>query len=329
MDRTERVAWRFAGVAIAAALAAAGGLSTAQAAWPEKPITVVSCFPAGGGTDIAARLVNIPLGEALGQPVIIENRAGASGNVGISYVQRAAPDGYTILGCSSAFTVNPSMFASATYDPYKDFEPLIVLGASPNVFVVPATSSHKTMMEFLEWAKANPGKANWTTPGKGTTPYLGAEHMIHQLGLKMAYVPFTGAGPATQAAVAGQLDFYSANLGSLAALIEGGQLRAVAVTAKTRWPELPNVPTMLELGVKENISDTMQGWWYPAGTPKAIVDKVAAALVKILSTQEMKDKYAKSGLPVLAETGETMRKRVADEVAFYKSIVDKGGLKAN
>ena len=305
------------------------GTTAAQAAWPEKPITVVTCFPAGGGTDIAARLVNIPLGEALGQPVIIENRAGASGNVGISFVQRAAPDGYTILGCSSAYVVNPSMFSSATYDPLKDFVPLIVLGASPNIFVVPPNSPHKTMKEFLDWAKANPGKPNWTTPGKGTTPYLGAEHMIQQLGLKMAYVPFTGAGPATQAAVAGQLDFYSANLGSVAALIDGGQLRPVAITAKTRWPELPNVPTMLELGIKDNISDTMQGWWYPAGTPKEIVDKVATATAKILNTPEMKAKYAKSGLPVLAETGETMRKRVADEVAFYKGIVEKGGLKAN
>lgn len=313
------------GIAAAASLAA----SAAHAAWPEKPITVVTCFPAGGGTDIAARLVNIPLGEALGQPVIIENRAGASGNVGISYVQRAAPDGYTILACSSAYTVNPSMFASATYDPLKDFEPLIVLGASPNIFTVPATSPHKTMKDFLDWAKANPGKPNWTTPGKGTTPYLGGEHMIQQLGLKMAYVPFTGAGPATQAAVAGQVDFYSANLGSVASLIEAGQLRAVAITSKTRWPELPNVPTMVELGVNENVSDTFQGWWYPAGTPKSIIEKVASALVKILSTPEMKDKYAKSGLPVLAETGETMRKRVVEEVAFYKAIVEKGGLKAN
>ena len=312
-------------------MAAAIGLytSAAQAAWPEKPITVVSCFPAGGGTDIAARLVNIPLGEALGQPVIVENRGGASGNVGISYVQRAAPDGYTILACSSAYVVNPSMFSSATFDPLKDFEPITVIGASPNIFVVPASSPHKTMKDFLAWAKANPGKPNWTTPGKGTTPYLGGEHMIQQLGLKMAYVPFTGAGPATQAAVAGQLDFYSANLGSVAALIEAGQLRAVAITAKTRWPDLPNIPTMVELGIKDNISDTMQGWWYPAGTPKAIIDKVSSALIKILKTPEMQAKYKKSGLPVVAETPAEMKKRVANEVAFYKSIVEKGGLKAN
>ena len=315
------------GLALGAfALASLGDRALAQK-WPEKPITVVSCFPAGGGTDIAARLVNIPLGEALGQPIIIENRAGASGNVGISLVQRAAPDGYTILACSSAFVVNPNMFASATYDPVKDFEPLIVLGASPNIFVVPASSPHKTIKEFLDWAKANPGKPNWTTPGKGTTPYLGGEFMIQHAGLKMAYVPFTGAGPATQAAIAGQVDFYSANLGSVAALIGSGQLRPVAITSKERWPELPNVPTLREAGFPDSDTDTFQGWWYPAGTPKEIIEKVSTAAAKILTTPDTKDKFAKSGLPVLAEMPDRMRERIAREVTFYKAIIDKGDLR--
>jgi tripartite-type tricarboxylate transporter receptor subunit TctC len=315
---------------IAVALTAAFGLGvgTAEAQkWPERPITIVSCFPAGGGTDIAARLYNIPLGEALGQPVIIENRAGASGNVGISYVQRAAPDGYTLLACSSAYVVNPSMFASATYDPIKDFEPVMVVGASPNIFTVPASSPHKTMKEFLDWAQANPGKANWTTPGKGTTPYLGGEHMIQQLKLQMAYVPFTGAGPATQAAIAGQVDLYSANLGSVAPLVAGGQLRAVAMTSEKRWHELPQVPTLVELGIKDAVSDTFQALWYPAGTPKEMIDKVSTALGKILTTPEMKAKFDNVGLPVLAEASPEFKKRIVREVAFYKDIIDRGGLK--
>jgi tripartite-type tricarboxylate transporter receptor subunit TctC len=297
--------------------------------WPAKPITLVTCFPPGGGTDIAARLYNIPLGEALGQPIVIENRGGASGNVGISFVQRAPADGYTILACSSAYVVNPSMFTTATYDPLKDFEPLMVVGASPNIFTVPATSPHKTMREFLDWAKANPGKPNWTTPGKGTTPYLGGEHMVQQLDLRMAYVPFQGAGPATQAAVAGQIDLYSANLGSVLPLVVAGNLRAVAMTSEKRWHELPDVPTLVELGIKDAVSDTFQGLWYVAGTPKPVIDKVADALGKILTTKEMRKKFDKVGLPVLAEPPAKMRERIVREVAFYKAIIERGNLKAN
>ena len=141
-------------------------LGTAQAQYPDKQITMVVCFPAGGGTDIAARIINTPLGEALGKPVIIENRGGAGGNIATTAVSRMAADGYTLLVCSSAFVVNPSLYAQATYDPLKDFVPLMVIGASPNVFVVPAQSPIKSMKEFLEKAKAADGKMNWTSSGR-------------------------------------------------------------------------------------------------------------------------------------------------------------------
>ena len=136
---------------------------------------MVACFPAGGGTDIAARLINTQLGEALGKPVIVENRGGAGGNIGTAAVARAAPDGYTLLVCSSAFVVNPSLYANVAYDPFKDFIPIMVIGASPNAFVVPAQSEIKSMPELIAKAKANPGKLNWTSPGAGTTPYLAGE----------------------------------------------------------------------------------------------------------------------------------------------------------
>src|SRR3954469_5668551 len=179
--------WR---MAMFAAAAAAGWSAPAQADYPDRQITMIVCFPAGGGTDIAARLVNIQLGEALGKPVIIENRGGAGGSIGTAAAARATPDGYTLLVCSSAFVVNPSLYANVSYDPFKDFEPVMVLGASPNVFVVPAPSEIKSMPEFLAKAKANPGKLNWTSPGAGTTPYLAGEVLKLRTGIDIVHIPF-------------------------------------------------------------------------------------------------------------------------------------------
>ena len=158
-----------------ATLGLIAALTPARADYPEKQITMVVCFPAGGGTDIAARLVNIPLGEVLGKPVVIENRGGAGGNIAIAAVKRLPADGYTLLVCSSAYVVNPSLYAQAAYDPLKDYIPLMVMGASPNVFVVPSQSEIKSMKEFIDKAKASNGKMNWTSPGAGTTPQLAGE----------------------------------------------------------------------------------------------------------------------------------------------------------
>src|SRR5499426_3181598 len=252
-------------------VAAAGATpGSARAEYPERQITMVACFPAGGGTDIAARLINTQLGEALGKPVIVENRGGAGGSIGTAAVARAAPDGYTLLVCSSAFVVNPSLYANVTYDPFKDFIPIMVIGASPNAFVVPAQSEIKTMPELLAKAKANPGKLNWASPGAGTTPYLAGELLQLRTGTKMVHIPFAGAGPATQAAVAGQVEWYAANLGSVQGLIDGGLVRPIAVTSLKRWPSLPDVPTLDELGIKDAESDTFQALFVPAGTPQPI-----------------------------------------------------------
>ena len=155
--------------------AVAFSLGSAHAEYPDRPVTIVACFPAGGGTDLAVRMIHVELGKALGQPVIIENRGGAGGSVGTGTVARATPDGYTLLSCSSAFVVNPSLYANVPYDPIKDFIPIMVIGASPNVFVVPAQSKIQTMQELIAEAKANPGKMNWTSPGVGTTPQLAGE----------------------------------------------------------------------------------------------------------------------------------------------------------
>src|SRR5262249_26775358 len=253
------------------------GMTPQRAPQHDDDVTVdVTSMPrgGGGGTDIAARLINVPLGEALGKPVIVENRAGAGGNIGIAAAARAGGDGYTLLVCSSAYVVNPSLYAQATYDPYKDFVPIMVIGASPNVFVVPAQSDIKTMPEPLARAKASPGKLNWTSPGAGTTPYLAGEVLKLRTGINILHIPFTGAGPATTAVLAGQVDLYTANIGSVGALIDAGKVRPIAVTSKERWPDLPTVPSLEELGIKDAVSDTFQGIYAPAGTPQPVINRL-------------------------------------------------------
>ena len=307
--------------------AVAFSLGSAHAEYPDRPVTIVACFPAGGGTDLAVRMMHVELGKALGQPVIIENRGGAGGSVGTGAVARATPDGYTLLSCSSAFVVNPSLYANVSYDPIKDFIPIMVIGASPNVFVVPAQSKIQTMRELIAEAKANPGKMNWTSPGVGTTPQLAGELLKLKLGLEMTHIPYAGAGPANNAVLAGLVDFYVANYGSLTGLLNSGKVRPVAVTSKKRWPDLPDVPTLDELGVKDAESDTFQGVLAPAGTPQPVIDRLAKEISTILADAEMQAKYVKLGLPVVAEGPAAFKARIEREVPMYKEVIDKAGLK--
>jgi tripartite-type tricarboxylate transporter receptor subunit TctC len=314
--------------AAAMVIAALSAISSiARAEYPERQITMIACFPAGGGTDIAARLINTQLGEALGKPVIVENRGGAGGNIGIAAAARAAGDGYTLLVCSSAYVVNPSLYAQASYDPLKDFIPVMVIGASPNAFVVPAQSDIKSMPELIAKAKANPGKLNWTSPGAGTTPYLAGELLKLRTAINMLHIPFPGAGPATTAVLGGQVDMYTANIGSLMALIDAGKVRPIAVTSGRRWPDLPNVPSLEELGIKNAESDTFQGIYAPAGTPQPIIERLVKELTAILNRGDIRDKFIKAGLPVVAEGPDVFRARIAREVPMYKEIIDQAGLR--
>jgi tripartite-type tricarboxylate transporter receptor subunit TctC len=316
---------------LAMALAAIGTMGgpaePARAQYPERQVTMIVCFPAGGGTDIAARLINTQLGEALGKPVVIENRGGAGGNIGIAAALRAGGDGHTLLVCSSAYVVNPSLYAQVTYDPFKDFIPIMVIGASPNAFVVPAASEIKSMPELIAKAKAVPGKLNWTSPGAGTTPHLAGEVLKLRTGIQMQHIPFAGAGPATTAVLGGQVDLYTANIGSLMGLIESGKVRPIAVTSKERWRDLPNVPSLDELGVKDAVSDTFQGIFTPAGAPQPVVDRLVKELGAILARPDIREKFVKAGLPVVAEGPEAFRARIAREVPMYREIIEKAGLK--
>jgi tripartite-type tricarboxylate transporter receptor subunit TctC len=308
--------------------AGVGAVATmARADYPERQITMIVCFPAGGGTDIAARLINSQLGEALGKPVVIENRGGAGGNIGIAAAARAPADGYTLLVCSSAYVVNPSLYAQASYDPFKDFVPIMVIGASPNAFVVPAQSDIRSMPELVARAKAAPGQLNWTSPGAGTTPYLAGELLKLRTGVQMLHIPFAGAGPATTAVLGGQVDLYTANIGSLMPLIDAGKVRPIAVTSRERWPDLPDAPSLEELGIRDAVSDTFQGIYAPGGTPQPIIDRLVKELSAILSRDDVREKFTKAGLPVVAEGPDMFRARIAREVPMYKEIIDQAGLK--
>jgi len=312
--------------ALAVMAFAAISLDAARAEYPDHPVTIVACFPAGGGTDLAARMIHVELGKALGQPVIIENRGGAGGSIGTGVVARATPDGYTLLACSSAFVVNPSLYAKVPYDPFKDFEPIMVIGASPNVFVVPAQSKIQSMRELIAQAKERPGKMNWTSPGVGTTPQLAGELLKIKAGIDILHIPYAGAGPANNAVLAGLVDMYVANYGSLTGLLSAKKVRPIAVTSKKRWPDLPDVPTLDELGIKDAESDTFQGLFAPAGTPKPVIDRLAKEVGKILADPEMQAKYVKLGLPVVAEGPAAFKARIAREVPMYKEVIDKAGL---
>jgi tripartite-type tricarboxylate transporter receptor subunit TctC len=285
------------------------------------------CFAAGGGTDILVRLVSDDLSKALGKPVIIENRGGASGNIAINAVARAPADGHTLLACSSAVVVNPSLYAQAQYDPLKDLAPIIVFAAAPNVFVVPGSSTAKDFAGFVTQAKAAQGKTNWTTPGQGTTPYMVGELMKMRLGIEMTHIPFAGAGPATQATIAGQVELYGASMGSVRPLIASGALRAVVQTGKERWPDLQDVPTLADVGIKDAESDTFFGLFAPGGTPEPIVERVAKELGAILIRKDIQERYLNAGVLATAEGPEIFKARIRREVPFYREIIQRIGLK--
>jgi len=331
MDMTlTRAAKRRGGFA-AAVLALAGLLATgsARAEYPEKNISMIVCFAPGGVTDIAARLIAEPLGQALGKPVTVENRGGAGGNIGIAAAARAAGDGYTLLLCTSAFVVNPSLYGKIPYDPHKDLVPIVTIASSPNVIVVAGKSEIKTLPELIAKAKASRDGLNYTSPGAGSTPYLAAEVLKLRTGIKMQHIPYAGSGPAGAALLGGSVDMMTAALGSVMGFIESGEYRALAQTGKTRWAGLPDVPTFGELGIENAESDTFQAIWVPAGTPQPIIDRLAKEAADILQRPDMRERYLKAGLGVLAEPPAVLRARIEREIPMYREIIDKGGLKLN
>ncbi len=319
---------RGAGLAIGAM--ATSGLVARQAraaGYPDRPVKIIVPFAPAGPTDIMARVLSRHLGEAIGGSVIIENKAGAGGNIGIGAAAHAEPDGYTLLVTSSAYVVNPGLYEKIPYDPYKDFAPIAELGTSPNVILVGPKLGINSIAELIARAKANPNELNYASPGIGTTPHLSGELLKIVGGIQITHVPFSGAGPAIQAVLGGITQLACAALPPAHPYIESGALKALAVTGANRWFDLPDVPTMVELGYKDFIADTFQGFLAPVKTPPEIVTLLSTNAIRILKTPEIAEQLRNDGFEVLANGPDGMRKRIEDEVPKWRDVVAKAGIK--
>jgi tripartite-type tricarboxylate transporter receptor subunit TctC len=311
----------------AMAVSSLGSVRAKAANYPERPIKIIVPFAPGGPTDIMARVLGTHLGEALGGTAVVENKPGAGGNIGIGIAAHAEPDGYTLLITSSAYVVNPGLYAKIPYDPYKDFATIAELGTSPNVILVDPKLGVNSIAELVARAKANPNELNYASPGIGTTPHLSGELFKIVGGIEITHVPFSGAGPAIQAILSGTTQVAFAALPPAHPHIEAGALKALAVTGPHRWFDLPDVPTMVELGYADFVSDTFQGFLAPAKTPPAIVDLLSAKSIEILKTPKIAEQLRKDGFEVIANGPAGMRKRIEDEVPKWRDIIARAGIK--
>lgn len=297
---------------------------TARAEWPDRTITIIAHFPPGGSNDLLARLIASELAPALHQKVIVENRPGANGNIGLSAAARAAPDGYTLVVASGVVLINPSIHASGYT--MKDFAPVAYLGASPNVILTRPASGITSFQDLIKKAKANPGKLTFASPGVGSTSQLAVELVKLRAHVNLTHVPFQGAAPAAQAAVAGTTDIASVSVAGMTGFIQSGALKALVQTGKDRWPDLPDVPTLEQAGVPDAVVDTTQMLLAPAGTPKPIIDRLAKIVLKIIAKPDVRKRMLSASFAVKGEGPEELRERIAREVPMWRDLVHEAGI---
>jgi tripartite-type tricarboxylate transporter receptor subunit TctC len=312
-------------IACGAALLFAGA-SLAQT-WPARPVRVIVPFAPGGPTDVMARILAHKLSESLGHQFVVENRPGAGGNIGMNVVAKAAPDGYTVLVASSSYVVNPSLYAKAGYDPYKDFAPVTVAAASPNVLVVHPSVAARNVQELVVLVRANPGKHNYAQPGTGTTPHLSGELFRLAFKLDIVNVPFGGAGPAVASAVGNQTPIAFVALPPAMPHVKSGALRALAVTGARRSATLPDVPTMTESGAPDQEAETMQGVLLPAETPREIVDRLHREIVRAVALPDVKERLAALGFDAVANTPEEFAAYIRSEVNKWARVIREANIK--
>jgi tripartite-type tricarboxylate transporter receptor subunit TctC len=300
-------------------------LSEARAAWPERTITIIVPFPAGGPSDLLGRLLAAELAPKLKQNVIVENRVGAVGNIGISAAARAEPDGYTLLATTNVVLINPSA-SQVSYDPLKDFAPIAYLGAAPNVIISRPASGITSIADLILRAKAAPGKLNYASPGVGSVSQLAVELLKLRANIDITHIPFNGAAPALQAALAGTTDIASVSTAGLINFIRSGQLKGLAQTGSERWFDLPDVPTMGEAGIPNAVVETSQMLLAPAGTPASVVKRLADETQVILQKPDIKEKMLKAGFMVKYEGPEELHSRMVRGVQMWKEIVERAGL---
>ena len=309
----------------------------AQPAWPAKPVRIVVPFAAGGTTDILARAVAQELGKAFGQSFIVDNKAGAGGNIGADLVAKAAPDGYTLLmGTVGTQAINKSLYARMPFDPQKDFQPITLVAGVPNVMVVNAEKARErniaSVQDFIRYAKANPGKLNMASSGNGTSIHLAGELFKTMTGTYMTHFPFQGSNPALLSLMSGDMDVMFDNLPSAMPHIKSGRLKALAVTSATRSAALPDVPTVEEAG-----GPTLKGFeassWFgllaPAGTPMAIVNRIQQETAKALATPEMKERLQAQGAIPSGNTPAQFAQMIDREIGKWAPVVKASGAKVD
>ena len=317
-----------AGLAVGAAAASRLGVRKAFAAeYPERPIKIIVPFAPAGPTDIMARILAQNLGAALGSNFIVENRSGAGGNIGIGYTAHAEADGYTLLVTSSAYVVNPSLYARIPYDPVKDFAPIAELGTSPNAILIDPKLGIHSIAELFARARAKPDELNYASPGAGTTPHLSGELLKIEGHVEITHVPFSGAGPAIQALLGGVTQLAVTALPPAIPYIESRAIKALAVTGTRRWIDLKDVPTMVELGYKDFIAETFQAFLAPAKTPPEIVARLSAKSVEVLKRPEIVDQLRINGFEVIANGSDGLRRRIETEVPKWRDVIAKAGIK--
>jgi len=324
MLKRRQVVW-FALAALASSAVAPA--APAETAYPARPVRVIVPFPAGGGTDILARLIAQKLTERFKQQFYIDNIAGSGGSNGTGQAAKAAPDGYTVLFAFSSFVVNPSLFAKLPYDPIKDFEPVTLAALTTTVLIthpsVPATS----LKELGDHVRTTPDKYGFASGGFGTQAHLVGEQLRLALNINIAHIPFTGAGPSVVSVVGGHTPIGLTSLAAGLSQIRDGKVRALAVTSKTRSKALPDVPTMAEAGYPDVIGDSWVGVLVPAGTPKDIVATLHREIVRIIAQPDMQERLATLGYEPVAGTPKQFAEDIKREIATWTKVIRAASIK--
>jgi tripartite-type tricarboxylate transporter receptor subunit TctC len=318
----------FASIAALFWVAAATGDASAQT-YPTRPVRLVVPFGAGGPTDVIARIVAQKLSDAWGQQVYTENMPGAGGNTGVATVARAPADGYTSIVVSTGFMVNPSMYAKIPYDPIKDFAPITLVAASPNVISVHPSFPAKTLKELVELVKSHPGKYSFAQPSTGSTPHLVGELFKQQYQLDLITVPFNSAALAINSTIGGHTPIAFTALPPAMTNIREGKLRGLAVLNAKRSPALPDVPTNAEAGIPDLESDTLTGIVAPAGTPKDIIDRWHGEIAKVVATSDVKERLETLGFAPVANMPDEFGARIKLETARWGKVVHDANIKAD
>ena len=316
-----RIAFIFAAIFIAA---------SAQAqTFPDRPIRLIAPFPAGGLADVLARAIGDEMSKSLGQPVIVENRAGAGGNTGADAVAKAAPDGYTLLMSSAGIlTANPHLYSKKPFDAATAFIPVSNVAQMNMIVVVNPNLQAQNLKEFVALAKASPDKLNFGSPGIGTTGHLGLAMLMHTAGIKITHVPYKGAAPAVTDLIAGQIDGVVDNPPTVISHVQGGKLRALAFAAKQRLPLLPDVQTAAEAGLPDFVATSWFGIAAPAGTPPAIIARLHKAIADGVRTPAMQERFAKSGAQLIGDTPEQFAAQIRAEYKSWGDIIKAANIKA-